>query len=67
MKEAQSLFPKAGETAMLYFNGKVVLKRDYTEDSAIYTRYDSFIGTKSAVQSKISELGLKDIAPDKTV
>lgn len=58
MKEAKSLFPKANQTALLYENGTIILKRDYTADSAIYTRYDSFIGTKEEVKAKIEELGL---------
>ena len=60
MKEAKSLFPKENQTALLYENGTIVLKRDYTADSAIYTRYDAFIGTKEEVESKIAELGLKE-------
>lgn len=61
MKEPKSLFPKAGQTALLYENGKVILKRDYTSDSAIYTRFDSFIGTKEEADAKIKELGLIDL------
>lgn len=61
MKEAQSLFPQAGQTALLYENGKVILKKDYTADSAIYTRFDSFIGTKEEVEAKIIELKLTEI------
>jgi len=60
MKEAKSLFPKANQTALLWMNDKVLLKRDYTADSAIYTRFDSFIGTKEEVETKIVELGLKE-------
>ena len=65
MKTPVSLFPTAGQTALLYDNGKVVLKQDYTADSAIYTRYDSFIGTKEEVAAKITELGLKDLPAPK--
>ena len=61
MKDAKSLYPKAGETALLYENGKVLLKKDYTSDSVIYTRFDSFIGTKEAVDAKIKELNLKEL------
>ena len=60
MKEAKSLFPKANQTALLYENGVIVLKRDYKDDSAIYTRYDAFVGTKEEVEAKIIELGLKE-------
>jgi hypothetical protein len=60
MKEAKSLFPKAGQTALLWMNDKVLLKRDYTSESVIYTRFDSFIGTKEEVEAKITELGLKE-------
>ena len=60
MKEAKSLFPKAGQTALLWMNDKVLLKRDYTLESVIYTRFDSFIGTKEEVEAKITELGLKE-------
>jgi hypothetical protein len=67
MKDAKSLFPKANQTALLYDNGKVLLKRDYKEDSAIYTRWDSFIGTAEEVESKIKELGLKDLPPAKEI
>ena len=58
MKEAKSIFPKANQTALLYENGVIVLKRDYKDDSAIYTRYDAFVGTKEEVEAKIEELGL---------
>lgn len=60
MKDAKSLFPQAGQTALLWINDKVVLKRDYKEASVIYTRFDSFIGTKEEVETKIDELGLKE-------
>ena len=65
MKEAKSIFPKANQTALLYENGSIVLKRDYTADSVIYTRYDAFVGTKEEVEAKITELGLKE--PEKKV
>ena len=60
MKEAKSLFPKAGQTALLWMNDKILLKRDYTAESVIYTRFDSFIGTKEEVEAKIVELSLKE-------
>ena len=56
-----SLSPKAGQTVILYENGKVIFKRDYTAPSSIYTRNYSFIGTKEQVAAKIIELGLKDL------
>jgi len=56
-----SLSPKAGQTVILYENGKVIFKRDYTAPSSIYTRNYSFIGTKEEVAAKIKELGLKDL------
>jgi len=65
MKEAKSLFPKAGQTALLYDNGKVILKREFKADSAIATRYDSFIGTAAEVDAKIAELGLKELPEPK--
>ena len=61
LKDPVSLFPKAGQTALLYDNGKVILKKDYTAASSIYTRYEYFIGTKEEVAAKIIELGLKDL------
>jgi hypothetical protein len=64
MKEAKSLFPKANQTALLYENGRVMLKKHYKQDSAIYTRFEHFIGTAEEVESKIKELGLKDLPPE---
>ena len=61
MKDAKSLYPQAGQTALLYDNGKVILKQDFKKQSAIYTRFDSFIGTKEAVDAKIKELNLKEL------
>jgi len=61
MKEAKSILPKAGQTVLLYNNGNVTFKREYEQDSYIYTRYDSFIGTKAQVEAKIKELNLKDL------
>lgn len=65
MHNPKSLSPKANETVLLYENGKVRLKKDYTKESSIYTRYDSFIGTKAEVEAKIVELGLIDLPPEK--
>lgn len=61
IKNPKSILPKSGETVILYKNGKVVFKRDYTEPSAIFTRYDSFVGTKAEVEAKIAELELIDL------
>lgn len=60
MKDAKSLYPKAGQTALLYDNGNVILKKDYTKESVIYTRFEYFIGSKEEVDAKILELGLKE-------
>lgn len=60
MKSAKSLFPKEGQTALVWNNGKVVLKRDYQELSTIFTSFDSFVGTKEEVETKIAELNLKE-------
>jgi hypothetical protein len=65
MKSAKSLFPKEGQTALVWNNGKVVLKRDYQESSTIFTSFDSFVGTKEEVEAKIIELNLKETNPIK--
>jgi len=65
MKEPKSLFPQANQTALLYENGKVLLKRDYKQASAIYTRNEHFIGTKEEVEAKIKELNLVDLPEEK--
>lgn len=51
---------KAGDSVLVYNDGKVVSKNDYKSPSAIYTRFDSFIGTKAQVEAKIIELGLEE-------
>lgn len=63
MKQPYSVEPKAGQTALLWNNGKVMIKKFYTADSRIYTTWDSFVGTAKEVESKIVELGLKDLPP----
>ena len=65
MNKPKSLKPLAGQTALLYENGKVLLKKSYTKDSSIYTRWDSFIGTAEEVEAKIIELNLKDLPEPK--
>ena len=65
LKPAKSLFPKANQTALLWDNGKVILKREFKSDSAIVTRYDSFIGTAEEVEAKIKELNLKELPAPK--
>jgi len=65
LKDPVSLFPKAGQTALLYDNGKVILKKDYTFPSSIYTRYNYFIGTKEEVEGIIKDLDLKDLPAPK--
>jgi hypothetical protein len=49
----------AGDSVLIYNDGKVVSNKDFKSPSAIYTRYDSFIGTKAEVESKIIELNLR--------
>jgi hypothetical protein len=66
MKEAKSLFPQENQTALLYENGRVMLKKHYKQDSAIYTRFEHFIGTKEEVEAKIIELGLKESLKEET-
>ena len=58
MKQPHSIEIKAGQTALLYNNGKILIKRAYTADSRIFTTWDSFIGTAQEVENKIKELKL---------
>jgi hypothetical protein len=61
MKQPYSVEPKAGQTALLWNNGKVMIKKSYSNDSRIYTTWESFVGTMEEVEAKIKELGLKDL------
>jgi tartrate dehydratase beta subunit/fumarate hydratase class I family protein len=51
---------KAGDSVLVYNDGKVVSNRDFKSHSAIFTKHDSFIGTKAEVEAKIIELGLTE-------
>jgi hypothetical protein len=58
MKQPHSVDIKAGQTALLWNNGKILIKRAYTADGRIFTTWDSFVGTAQEVENKIKELKL---------
>ena len=60
-KESKVIIIKTGDSVLVYNDGKVVSKKEYKSPSAIYTRFDSFIGTKDEVEAKIIELKLTEI------
>jgi len=47
-----------GESVLIYNDGKILINKDYNTPSAIYTKHNSFIGTKAEVEAKIAELKL---------
>ena len=65
MKQPYNLNIAAGQTAILWNDGKVLIQKAYKEDSRIYTAWDSFVGTDEEVQAKIAELKLTSYASPK--
>ena len=66
MKSPYNINIAAGQTALLWNEGKVIIKKTYTSESRIYTSWDSFIGTEAEVAAKIAELKLTDLPAPKS-
>ena len=52
------LYPKAGQTAILYKGNKIYFSKEYKVDAVLNTMYDVFIGSSDEVTAKIKELNL---------
>ena len=65
MKQPYNLNIAAGQTALLWNNGKILIQKAYKESSRIYTAWDSFVGTDEEVQAKIDELKLIKLSDHK--
>ena len=58
MRKITLVEPKAGQSAVYYINGKIILRDSYVTNARVYTPWEFFIGTEAEVEAKVSELGL---------
>jgi hypothetical protein len=58
--ESKVIIIKSGESVLVYNDGKILSNKDYNTPSAIYTKHNSFTGTKAEVDAKIAELKLTE-------
>ena len=66
MKEPYTITISEGQTAIVYHNGKVLIKKTSAECRSIFTAWDSFIGTADEVEAEISRLRLIEVKSPKT-
>jgi hypothetical protein len=65
MKDPYTITISEGQTAIVYHNGKVLIKKTSAECRSIFTAWDSFVGTADEVQAEISRLGLVEAKTNK--
>lgn len=61
LQNSKTVEIEEGKFAILYDNGRVIVKKKNNKASTIKTKYDYFVGTKEEVDAKIKELGLIDL------
>jgi hypothetical protein len=66
MKDPYTISLQEGQSVIVYHNGKVLIKKTFSECRSIFTAWDSFVGTSDEVQAEISRLGLIEIKSPKT-
>ena len=67
MKDPYTINLQEGQSVIVYHNGKVLIKKTYSECRSIFTAWDSFVGTEAEVSAEISRLGLIEIKFPKTI
>jgi hypothetical protein len=65
MKDPYTINLQEGQSVIVYHNGKVLIKKTYSECRSIFTAWDSFVGTEAEVSAEISRLGLIEIKSPK--
>lgn len=58
MKEPYTVKLEEGQTAIIYHNGRILIRKTYDECRSIFTAWDSFVGSEKDVESHIQLLGL---------